>query len=210
MPRTAQPLALVHATEQAAALLQPLRLRMVEALARPDSAAGVARRLGMPRQLANYHLRQLESAGLVELVEERTQGTRTERILRARARSYLIAPDALGEIAADPARVADRFSAAYLLAAAARLIRQLGAVLDRAGGAGKRVATLTLGTQVRFRSASERNAFAEELTSAVGALVAKYHDEGAAGGRRFELLIGVYPALDRAPATPTGQTEAVE
>lgn len=210
MPRTAQPLALVHATEQAAALLQPVRLRMVEALARPDSAAGVARRLGMPRQLVNYHLRQLEAAGLVELMEERSQGTRTERILRARARSYLIAPDALGEVAADPARVADRLSASYLLAAAARLIGRLGAVLDRAGGAGKRVATLTLGAQVRFRTASERNAFAEELTSAVGALVAKYHDEEAAGGRRFELLIGVYPALDAAPATPTGQTEENE
>jgi DNA-binding transcriptional ArsR family regulator len=208
--RTPQPLALVHATEQAAALLQPTRLRMVEALVRPDSAAGVARRLGMPRQLVNYHLRQLEAAGLVELMEERSQGSRNERILRARARSYLIAPEALGEVAADPARVADRFSAAYLLAAAARLIGQLGAVLDRAGGAGKRVATLTLGTQVRFRSAAERNAFAEELTSAVGALVAKYHDEGAAGGRRFELLMGVYPALDRAPGTATGQREAVE
>lgn len=210
MPRTSQPLALVHATEQAAALLQPVRLRMVEALARPDSAAGVARRLGMPRQLVNYHIRQLESAGLLELVEERKLGTRTERILRARARSYLIGPDALGRIAADPARIADRFSASYLLAAAARLIGQLGAVLDRAGSASKRVATLTLGAQVRFRTASERNAFAEELTAAVGALAAKYHDEDAAGGRRFELLIGVYPALDAAPATATGQTEAIE
>jgi DNA-binding transcriptional ArsR family regulator len=183
---------------------------MVEALARPDSAAGVARRLGMPRQLVNYHLRQLEAAGLVELMDERTQGTRTERILRARARSYLIAPEALGEVAADPAQVADRFSASYLLAAAARLIGQLGAVLDRAGGAGKRVATLTLGAQIRFRTASERNAFAEELTAAVGALVAKYHDEESVGGRRFELLIGVYPAPVGAPATATGQTEAIE
>jgi hypothetical protein len=106
----------------------------------------------------------------------------------------VIAPEALGEIAADPSRVADRFSASFLIAAAARVIRQLGEVLGRAQQAKQRVATLTLTSPVRFRSAAERNAFAEELTSLIGRLLAKYHDARAPGGRRFELIVGVYPA----------------
>jgi hypothetical protein len=48
---------------------------------------------------------------------------------------------------------------------------------------------------VRFASAADRNAFAEELATAVGRLTAKYHDESAAGGRRFRLLVGGHPAI---------------
>jgi DNA-binding transcriptional ArsR family regulator len=190
----AEAITIVRGTEQAATLLQPLRLRLVELLEEPDTAAGLARRIGLPRQVVNYHVRQLEQQGLLELVEERRQGTRTERVLRARARSYVIGPEALGEIAADPARIADRFSASFLLAVAARVIRQLGEVLRGAERAKRRVATLTLTSTVRFRSAADRNAFAEALTAAVGELVAKYHDAKAPGGRRFELVVGVYPA----------------
>jgi DNA-binding transcriptional ArsR family regulator len=195
-----QPIAVLRDTEQAASLLQPLRLRLVELLQEPDTAAGLARRLGMRRQVVNYHLRQLEAQGVLEVVAERRQGTRTERVLRARARSYLIGPDALGEIGTDPARVADRLSASYLLAVAARVIRQLGEALARAERAKQRVATLTLTSPIRFRSAAERNAFAEELTGAVGELIAKYHDERMSGGRRFELVVGVYPAPAAAPS----------
>jgi DNA-binding transcriptional ArsR family regulator len=200
MPRsTTRPLALLHETVQAATLLQPLRLRLVELLHEPDTAAGLARRIDMPRQLVNYHLRQLEAHGLVELVEERTQGTRTERILRARARSYVIAPEALGALAADPSRVSDRFSASYLLAVAARVIRQVGQALLKAEAGKKRLATLTILTRVRFRSASDRNEFAEKLTAAVGRIVAEYHDDTAAGGRSFELALGVYPVSGETP-----------
>jgi predicted ArsR family transcriptional regulator len=205
---TAANIALVHDTEQAATLLQPLRLRLVELLQTPETAAGVARKVGLPRQVVNYHLRQLEAHGLLELVEERRQGSRTERVLKASARSYLIGPDALGALAADPARVADRFSASYLLAVAARIIQQVGAAMAKAEAQRKRIATLTLLTQVRFRSASERNDFAEELAGAIAGLVSKYNDESAPGGRRFELALGVYPASAAAPAfSPVGSEE---
>ena len=48
---------------RAATVLHPLRLRILAELGRPDSAAGLARRLGLPRQQLNYHLRQLEHQG---------------------------------------------------------------------------------------------------------------------------------------------------
>jgi DNA-binding transcriptional ArsR family regulator len=205
---TASKVAVIENTEQAATLLQPLRLRLVELLETPDTAAGVAKKVGLPRQVVNYHLRQLEGHGLVELVEERRQGTRTERVLRSRARSYLIGPEALGALAADPERVADRFSASYLLAVAARVIGRVSAAVAKAESQRKRIATLTLLTQVRFRTSAERNAFAEELAESVARLVAKYHDEGAPGGRRFELALGVYPAPAAAPSKSPEVTEA--
>jgi hypothetical protein len=55
------------------------------------------------------------------------------------------------------------------------------------------VATLSVDTEVRFRSAAERAAFSRDLTAAVSDLVSRYHDETAAGGRRHRLVIGAYP-----------------
>ena len=75
--------------------LDPVRARLLAALAEPASAASLAGAAGLSRQQANYHLRALERHGLVELVEERRKGNCTERILRATAASYVISPSAL-------------------------------------------------------------------------------------------------------------------
>jgi DNA-binding transcriptional ArsR family regulator len=87
-------LQIVQSPEKAGVLLQPGRLRLLEQLTQPDSAAGLARRLGVPRQKLNYHLRELERAGFVELFEERRKGNCTERVVRATAREFLVAPHA--------------------------------------------------------------------------------------------------------------------
>lgn len=183
--------------DAAGALLQPMRLRLLERLAQPASAAGLARQLKLPRQKLNYHLRELEREGLVELVEERRKGNCVERLLRATARCYVISPDVLGRLGASPEERRDRFSAAYLVAAAARVVRDVALVKSRADAARKRIATLTLEADVRFESAADRNAFAEELSTALARLVAKYHRESAPAGRSFRLLVGCHPAPTR-------------
>src|SRR5579862_1909670 len=134
-------LQIVQSPEKAGVLLQPGRLRLLEQLTEPDSAAGLARRLGVARQKLNYHLRELEREGFLELVEERRKGNCTERVVRATAREFLIAPHAGAAIKAD------RFSAAYLVSTAARVIRDLATLCLRARRAGKRIATLTLETE---------------------------------------------------------------
>jgi len=191
-------LEVVRGAAQAAALLDPARLRLLEELAEPDSAAGLARRLKLPRQRVNYHLRELERQKLVELVEERRKGNCLERVVRATARHYLISPEALGSLGADPGSVSDRFSASYLVAVAARAIRELAVLRLRADRAKKRLATLTLQTEVRFASAEDRNAFSEELATALARLAAKYHDEKAEGSRTFRFFLGAYPAVTAA------------
>ena len=175
-------LQIIQSPDKAAVLLQPGRLDLLERLSEPDSAAGLGRRLGIPRQKVNYHLRELEREGFVELLEERRKGNCVERVVRATAREFPVAPHA------GKATVADRFSAAYLVSTAARAIRDLATLCLRAGREGKRIATLTLETEIRFPSAESRAAFAEELTASIAQLAAKYHNEHAEGGRRFRLI----------------------
>jgi DNA-binding transcriptional ArsR family regulator len=194
LPSAPERLDVIASPDRAAALLDPLRRRLLEELREPDSAAGLARRLRLPRQRVNYHVRELEKRRLVELVGRRRRGNCTARILRATAQAYVISPSALGGVGADPAVVRDRFSAAYLVAVAARAVREVGELGARAEKAGRRLATLTLETEVRFASAEARAGFTEDLTRALARLTARYHDAEAPGGRAFRFLLAGYPA----------------
>jgi DNA-binding transcriptional ArsR family regulator len=194
----------VRSPASAAALLDPTRQQLLAHLKEPDSATGLARRLKLPRQRINYHLQVLEGAGLVELVEERRKGNCLERVVRATARAFVISPEALGELGPGPELAADRLSSAYLIAAAGRTIRDLAVLEDKAKREGKRVATLTLETDLRFASAEARAKFAEELTEALARVAARYHDDRAPGGRRFRLLAAVHP-VPTGPE-PTGRS----
>ena len=178
---------------QAASVLNPMRLRILDALREPGSASTVARQLGLARQKVNYHLRELEKAGLLEEVETRRAGNCLERIVRAKATHYLINPAVLGALAADGGSVEDHFSSAYLIALASGLIRDVAGAQQRAVKAKKRVATFALQTEVRFATAEDRRRFTEELANAVAKLVAKYHDDETAGGRTSRFVIGAYP-----------------
>lgn len=177
--------------------LDPVRQRLLRALREePDSAAGLARRLGESRQRLNYHLRVLEDAGLVELAEKRRRGNFVERVLRATARHYLVDPAVLGDLAPDAERVQDRFSASYLTALAARAVGEVGRLRERAGTAGKRLATLAMESEVRLASPSDFEAFASDLSKAVARVIAEHHDEDVAGARPFRLLVGAYPTKE--------------
>jgi DNA-binding transcriptional ArsR family regulator len=173
--------------------LEPVRSRLLAELAEPASAAALAARLGIARQKVNYHLRALEAHGLVRVAEERQWGGLTERRMVATATSYVVAPQALGLVGADPRRSADRLSASYLIALGARMVREVGDLLRRATVAGKHLATLSIDTEIRFRSAAERAAFTAELSQAVLALAARYHDATAPGGRAHRLVLVAHP-----------------
>jgi DNA-binding transcriptional ArsR family regulator len=173
----------------AAVALEPVRSRLLAELAAPASAATLAARVGLARQKVNYHLHALEAHGLVRLAEERKWGGLTERLLVATATSYVVSPSALGPIAADPNRDVDRLSASYLIALGARVVREVSDLVRRARDAGKRLATLAVDTEIRFRSAADRAAFSRELTEAIAKLASKYHDESAPGGRAHRLVV---------------------
>src|SRR5882672_12597588 len=195
----------IHDPAAATIALEPTRSRLLSELATPASAATLAVRVGLARQKVNYHLGTLEAHGLVRLAEERKWGGLTERLLVATAASYVVSPSALGPIAIDPDREVDRLSASYLIALGARVVREVGDLVRRAKEAEKRLATLAVDTEVRFRSPTDRAAFSNELTEAIAKLVSKYHDESAPGGRAHRLVVVAHPLPQKSqPKEPVG------
>jgi DNA-binding transcriptional ArsR family regulator len=187
-------LEVIEKPEAAALALDPVRSRILAALSTPGSAASLAGRVGLTRQKVNYHLRILEKHRLVEPVEQRQWGGLTERMMVATAASYVVSPAALGAIAPDPARNGDRLSASYLIAVAARIVREVGDLWRRARKTDKRLATLSIDTVIRLKSPADRAAFTNDLTNAITEIAARYHDEKSSGGRPHRLVVASYPA----------------
>jgi DNA-binding transcriptional ArsR family regulator len=187
--------AVIEDAAAAEASLDPIRARLLAALAVPGSATTLAAKVGLARQKVNYHLRTLEEHGLVELIEERRKGNVTERIMQATASSYVISPAALASVAPDPANAPDRLSARWLLALAGKLVRDVGSLIGGSAAAGKRVATFALDGEIRFATASARAAFVSELTTSITSLVSKYHDETATDGRSHRVIVAVHPTV---------------
>lgn len=188
-------LAILDQADTAAAVLSPIRRRILEALGEPGSATTVGEAIGLPRQKVNYHLRTLEEAGLVEHVEDRRKGNCTERIVQATATHYLIAPSVLGSLGTTPTERADAFSSDHLAAVSARTISELAELRRRAEAAGKRLPTFSLETAVCFATPADQAAFLEELSNHIAGLVARYHDESGGDGRWFRLALGSHPAM---------------
>jgi len=185
----------------AAVSLDPVRACLLAALAEPASAASLAAGVGLTRQKANYHLRALERSGLIELVEERRKGNCTERVMRATAASYVISPAAMEAVAPDTARARDQLSARWLVALAARLVRDVGVLLTRAAAARQPLATFAVDAEIRFGSATDRAEFLQELSGSLEQLALRYHDPAATGGRRHRLVLAVHPSITK-PGAP--------
>jgi predicted ArsR family transcriptional regulator len=208
----AQNLDIIDDPARARVALQPIRLRLLQLLVRPQSAPQVAKAMGMPRQRVLYHLRTLEAQRLVEAHDHGSVGRRIDRSYVRTATSYAIAPKTLGGVAVDTRTVADAFSSAYLSAVAGRALNDLAALGRAAAARGKRVPTITLETSVRFATPADQRRFAAELTTALTALAAKYHHPDVTNGRTFRIFACGYPAVPSRAGLPRaksgGQTEA--
>jgi len=128
----------------AATALSPFRLGLLKGLEAPESASGLARRLGLPRQQVNYHLRELERAGFIEMSEARQRRGCTERIMRLTSRvSFPRADEAVPpEVRAD--QEGHGFASAHLIAAASAVASEVAELRARADVEGKRLVTTTL------------------------------------------------------------------
>jgi DNA-binding transcriptional ArsR family regulator len=172
------------------ARLSPLRRRVLEGLADPESAAGLAVRLGESRQRVNYHVRELEKAGLVELVEERRRRGCIERVVRATARAVVVAPEVIGDLDT-VAETQDRFATEMLLAIATRAVQDVAAMRAKAGAQGRRLVTFAVEADVAFDRPADIERFADALAERITELAAEF-DSGN-DGRRYRVLVGGYP-----------------
>lgn len=176
--------------DQAAALLDPLRLEILKSAAEPVSASGIARRLKLPRQRVNYHVRALARAGFLKRAGRSLKRNMAEQRYQAAARSVVLLPEVLGPLAPDPARVADPLSAGYLAATAARIQSETARAAQQAAAEGKRVWTLTLDAGIRFRSPEQRSEFTQRLEQAMVDVIALYTSPE---GSPFRLVLACHP-----------------
>ncbi|NUM82458.1 helix-turn-helix transcriptional regulator [bacterium] len=168
--------------------LHPLRLQILRFLSQPGSASSLAPKIGIPRQVANYHLRELEKAGLIQFVEEKRKGNCVERIYRSVAPAFVVSPSALSFVKADPKTI-DRTKPEYLIALGSQLIDDVATLSQD-----QSVPTLALETAVSFRTEDDRRRFAEELALFLGNLAGKYHHES---GNPFRLICAVHPEVEK-------------
>jgi DNA-binding transcriptional ArsR family regulator len=200
-----EPVRILDDPARVRSVLSPLRVQLLRELARPGSASGLAERLGATRQKLGYHLRVLESEGLIELAEERPRRGCTERIMRRTARALVVDPSVLGSPRLDEDEVQDRFSSAYLVAAAARVVGDVATLREGARAAGKRLATATQEAEIHFESPAAMKSFVDDLTRAVTRLVDEYDRPDAPASRPYRLMTAVHPRRD--PETPPDSEE---
>jgi DNA-binding transcriptional ArsR family regulator len=180
-------IALVREPERVHLALSPARRRLLEALHQPQSATQVATAVGMTRQQANYHLRVLEAAGLVELTETRQRRGCTERVLRATAGAFVVDPAVMQP--AGTVVPADRHAAEHLVATAGAIVRDVTRMQAAAGE--RRLLTFTIEADVGFHSPADVEAFTVALADAVATVAHRFHDPD---GRRYRVVAGGHPA----------------
>lgn len=184
---TGPTVALLEDPDRVRLALSPLRRQLLERLRRPASASQVAAEMGLPRQRVGHHVRALEAAGLLELVEERPRRGCTERILRARADAFVVDPAVIG---AGPTSD-DRHAAEHLTAAAAGVVRDVSRMQAAATAEGTRLLTFTVEAEIGFATPADVLRFTDRLAAAVADVVAEVHDPA---GRPYRVVIGGHPA----------------
>jgi DNA-binding transcriptional ArsR family regulator len=189
------PVQLLDEPERVRTALSPVRRQLLERLREPGSATTLAAQLETSRQRVNYHLKALEAAGLVELVEERQRRGFTERVVRARATALLVDPDIA--LHRGDERSQDRFAAEHLLDAATGLVRDVARMQAAADAEGSRLMTFTLDTEIAFARPADLEAFVLDLAAAVEELGRRHgagRSDGADERRPYRVVVGGHPA----------------
>ena len=180
--------------DQLHVLAHPIRLRILEMLREPLSAAALARSLADARQKVNYHLKELERAGLVRRVGERRAGNFLESLYQAVARTFVVS----SRVAWGSPRRLKAFGAQLslrtLVTLGESLQRDAAVLLDRAAFDGEEISSASVEGEVHFADKDDRAAFMKEYLAAVGPLLKRY---GARKGARYRAVFAVYPKSQR-------------
>jgi len=193
--------ALVSDAAKARAALTPLRRELLERLREPNSASTLAGQLAIPRQKLAYHLRVLEEAGLIRLVEERQRRGFIERVMVACADTFVLDPALVQGAAQRAGDAQDRHASEHLVRTAAALVRDVARMREAADREGKRLLTLTVEAELTFATPADFDVFSEQLSDAITALARRYAASPHAlhplrrGGRRYRLVATAHPAL---------------
>jgi len=195
----AQPVHVVDDLEALQVLGHPLRVRILERLREPGSAATVAREVGETRQKVNYHLKELERVGLVAPIGERRAGNFIETLYEAAGRSFLVAPSVAWSDRRRVDALRQQHSLENLVMVGAQLQRDAISLLDRAAFDGEAIASAAVEADVHFADERDRGEFLEEYLATVQKLCDRY---GARDGLPYRIVLAAHPSSDGERAEP--------
>ena len=191
------PVLYIESVEQATALLKPRRIELLQRLDQPRTCGELAAEFGDTAQAIYYHIKALEQAGLVEKVGERRVRGTVEGRYQARARSYWLAPQLVGQIGG-PRATHDQTSLRYLLSLAEEVQADVGRLAQKVE-AGQTVPSLSLAANIYLPDGDRRAAFLQDVQATIERLARDYGrpaDEAEAPaqpGQDFRLALACYP-----------------
>jgi DNA-binding transcriptional ArsR family regulator len=181
---------LIDTSEQLAAITNPTRLRILDELRTPGTAAGAARSLGKTRQLINHHVQRLAKGGLLRPAGERRNGNFVEQLYESSAGTFILSPRITWGDGERARTLADQLSLRHLVEFGERLQRHAIALLDRAAFDGDEIRTATVEATVRFADQAARSAFLDEYLALTTELLAKH---AANDGDTYLVGLAVHP-----------------
>ena len=185
-----RPIRTLSSDEAFALLAHPLRVRILDALHEPDSAAGLARRIGANPPEGQLPPPRSSNGQASSSRGERRAGNLVETLYRGVARTFLVPPRLTWS---DPGRMEalqEQHSLERLVLAGERVQREAAVLLDRAAFDGEQIASLAVEAEVRLGSDAERAAFLDAYLEAIGPLLTKY---GRKRGVPYRVTIAAYP-----------------
>jgi DNA-binding transcriptional ArsR family regulator len=189
----------LDSAEQLAAISHPTRLRVLDALRTPGSAAGVARELGEPRQRINHHVKELAKAGLLVSAGERRNGNFVEQLYQSAAGTFVLSPRLAWGDRERVRALADQLSLEHMVEFGERLQRAAAALLDRAAFDAEEIPSAAVEATVHFADAAARSAFLDEYLELTAQLIDKH---ATASGPAFSVGLVVHPTTEDPEDTP--------
>ena len=184
---------LIEDTEKAGELLKPIRVEILSLLSEPRSCPEIAKRLGLSTQKVNYHVRILQEAGMVNLIDERRNRGTIEGIYQAAARSFWFSPRLVKRLGGDSVS-RDKTSLTYLLRLGEELQIEIGRLAEESNE--KSVPSLGLDARIQLKTQEDRRAFMQDLQEMFKDLARKYgaSESGMSQAiNSFRLIIACYP-----------------
>lgn len=169
---------------QADALLKPKRVEVLRRLAEPRTCTQVGQEIGDSPQAVYYHVKRLQAAGLVALVEEHRVRGIAEGVYQAVARSYWLSPALVGRLGPPRAREA-MLGLGYLLDLSEELQRDLAAIASGDSA----LPGFGIAGDIRL-APDDGAAFVADLQRAIGDVLDRY---GGGEGHAFRLTLACYP-----------------
>jgi DNA-binding transcriptional ArsR family regulator len=190
----------IEDVDQAAALLKPQRIEMLKLMDQPRTCLELGKIFGETPQKIYYHIKALQNAGLVEQVGERRVRGTVEGSYQARARSYWLASDLVGQIGG-AAIAQDQASLRHLLSLTEEMRGDIGHLAQQVG---REIPSLGLSLHVELDDESRRADFMADVQHMAQILAHKYgatagedddedDDDAQPPSPLFRLVLACYP-----------------